>query len=93
MFLLSESDKLSGVLRTQHRSTCRLGGSHLGKFGRGSNLALVLEAVQSRPMTIFPESWHDYPEQYFGSFVQWIFLPVSPKWRYRQNCDINKWQV
>ena len=32
-------------------STCTSSGSHLGKFARGFNLALVFEAVQSRPMT------------------------------------------
>ena len=28
--------------------------------------------MQSRAMTTFPESWHDYPEQYFVSFAQRI---------------------
>ena len=72
---------------------CRSGGRHLGKCAWGSNLALVFEAVQSTPSTTFPESWHDYSKQYFGSFGGWICLPNSPNWRYRQNYDINKWQV
>ena len=37
-------------------------GSHLGKFAWASNLALVLEAMQSRPVTTFPENCHDYSE-------------------------------
>ena len=74
-------------------SASRFGGRYLVKLVRGSNLALVSETVQSRPMTTFPESWHDYPEQYFGSFAQWICLPGFPKWRYGQNYSINKWQV
>ena len=73
--------------------TCRSGGRHLGIFARGSNLALVFEAVQSRPMTTFSKSWHNFPEQYFGSFGQWICLPGSQKWKYRQNYNVNKWQV
>ena len=95
MFPQSETDKLSGVLpATAPASACRSGSHNLGKFVRGSNLALVFEAVQSRPMATFPESWHDYPEQYFGSqFAQCICLPGSPKWRYRKNYDVNKWQV
>ena len=72
---------------------CRSGGRHLGKFAWGSNLALVFEAVQSRPSTTFPESWHDYWKQYSRSFGPGICLPDSPNWRYRQNCDVNKWQV
>ena len=74
-------------------SACRSGGRHLGKFAWGSNLALVFEAVQSRPSTTFPESWHDCWKQYFRSFGRGICLPDSPKWRYRQNYDVNKWQV
>ena len=74
-------------------SGCRSGGSHLEKFARGSNLALVLEAVQSRPMTTFPESWHDYSEQYFGSLSRRMCVRDSPKWRYRQNCYENKSHV
>ena len=74
-------------------SACRSGGRHLGKFAWGSNLALVFEAVQSRPPTTFPESWHDYWKQYFRSFGRGICLPDSPNWRYRQNYDVNKWQV
>ena len=74
-------------------SACRFGGRHLGKLAWGSNLALVFEAVQSRPSTTFPESWLDYWKQYFKSFGQGICLPDSPNWRYRQNYDINKWQV
>ena len=74
-------------------SACRSGGSHLGKFAWGSNLALVFEAVQSRPSTTFPESWHDYWKQYSKSFGGGICLPDSPNWRYRQNYDVNKWQV
>ena len=74
-------------------SACRSGGCHLGKFAWGSNLALVFEAVQSRPSTTFPESWHDYWKQYFRSFGWGICLPDSPNWRYRQNYDENKWQV
>ena len=74
-------------------SGCRSGGRHLGKFAWGSNLASVFEAVQSRPSTTFPESWHDYWKQYFRSFGRGICLPDSPKWRYRQNYDVNKWQV
>ena len=72
---------------------CRSGGRHLGKFAWGSNLALVFEAMQSRPSTTFPESWHDYWKQYFRSFGRGICLPDSPNWRYRQNYDVNKWQV
>ena len=56
-------------------------------------LALVFEAVQSRPSTTFPESWHDYWKQYFRSFGRGICLPDSPNWRYRQNYDLNKWRV
>ena len=41
----------------------------------------------------FPESWHDYWKQYFRSFGRQICIPVSPNWRYKQNYDINKWQV
>ena len=74
-------------------SACRSGGGHLGKFVWGSNLALVFEAVQSRPMTTFPESCHYYPKQYFRSFSWRICLPDSPNWRYGQNYDVNKWQV
>ena len=74
-------------------SACRSGGRHLGKFAWGSNLALVFEAVQSRPSTTFPESWHDFWKQYYRSFARGICLPVSPNWRYRQNYDVNKWQV
>ena len=74
-------------------SACRSGGRHLGKFTWGSNLALVFEAVQSRPSTTFPESWHDYWKQYSRSFGQGICLSDSPNWRYRQNFDVNKWQV
>ena len=44
-------------------------------------------AVQSRPSTTFPESWHDYWKQYFRSFGRGICLPNSPKWRYWQNYD------
>ena len=56
-------------------SACRLGGRHLQKFAWGCNLALFFEAVQSRPIsTTFPKSWHNYPEQYFSSFAQWIEL-------------------
>ena len=64
----------------------------LKKFSRGSNLVLVFEAVQSRLSTTFPESWHDYPEWYFGSFGWGMRLPGSLVW-YRQNCETNKWQV
>ena len=74
-------------------STCRSGGHHLGKFAWGSNLALVFEAVHSRPSATFPDSWHDYWKQYFRSFGWRICLPNSPKWRYRQNYDVNKWHV
>ena len=49
--------------------------------------------MQSRPSTTFPESWHDYWKQYSRSFGRGICLPNSPNWRYRQNYDINKWQV
>ena len=49
--------------------------------------------MQWRPMTTFPESWHDCPEQYFGSFVEWICFPDSPKWGYIQNYNVNKWQM
>ena len=70
---------------------CR--GHHLGKFAWGSNLALVFEAVQSRPLTTFPESWHDYWKQYLRCFDWGICLPDSPNWRYRQNYDVSKWQV
>ena len=35
--------------------------------------------VQSRAMTTFPESRHNYPEQYFWSFGRWICLHSSPK--------------
>ena len=63
------------------------------KFAWGSNLALVFEAVQSRPSTTFPESWHDYWKQYFRSFGRGICLPDSPNWKYRQNYDVNKWRV
>ena len=59
-------------------SACRSGGRHLGKFAWGSNLALVFEAVQSRPSTTFPESWHDYWKQYSRSFGRGICLPDSP---------------
>ena len=68
----------------------------LGKFARGSNLVLVFEAMQSKPITTFPEiswSWHDYPEQYFGRFGLLNCLPSSIKWRYIQNYDVNKWQL
>ena len=37
------------------------------------------EAVQSRAMTTFPESRHNYPEQYFWSFGRWICLHSSLK--------------
>ena len=74
-------------------SACWSGGRHLGKFAWGSNLALVFEAVQSRPSTTFPESWHDYWKQYFRSFGRGICLPDSPNWRYRQNYVVNKWPV
>ena len=74
-------------------SACRSDGRHLGKFAWGSNLALVFEAVQSRPSTTFPESWHDYWKQYSRSFGRGICLPDSPNWRYRKNYDVNKWQV
>ena len=74
-------------------SACRSSGRHLGKFAWGSNLALVFEAVQSRPSTTFPESWHDYWKQYFRSIGRGICLPDSPNWRYRQNYDLSKWQV
>ena len=74
-------------------SACRSGGLHLGKFAWGSNLALVFEAVQSRPSTTFPESWHDHWKQYFRSFGRGICLPDSPNWRYRQNYDVSKWQM
>ena len=74
-------------------SACRSGGSRLGKFAWGSNLALVFEAMQSRPSTTFPESWHDYWKQYFRSFGWGICLPHSPNWRYKQNYDANRWQV
>ena len=43
-------------------SACRSGG-RCGKFAWGSNLTLVFKAVQSRSMTTFRESWHDYPKQ------------------------------
>ena len=57
------------------------------------NLALVFEAVQSRPSTTStPESWHDYWKQYFRSSGRGICLPDSPNWRYRQNYDVN-WQM
>ena len=74
-------------------SACRSGGRHLGKFAWGSNFALVFEAVQSRPSTTFPESWHDYWKQYFRSFGRGICLPDFPNWRYRQNYNVNKWRV
>ena len=74
-------------------SACRSRSRHLGKFAWGSNLALVFEAVQSRPSTTFPESWHDYWKQYFRSFGRGICLPDSPNWRYRQNYVVNKWPV
>ena len=74
-------------------SACRSGGRHLGKFAWGSNLAWVFEAVQSRPSTTFPESWHDYWKQYSRSFGPGFCLPDFPNWRYRQNYDVNKWQV
>ena len=74
-------------------SASRSGSSHLGKFVWESNLALVFKAVQSRPMTTFPESWHDYPEQYFWSLGWQIYLPGYRKWRYKQNYDVNKWQM
>ena len=72
---------------------CKSGGRHLGKFAWGANLALVFEAVQSRPSITFPESWHDYWKQYSRSFGRGICLPDSPNWRYKQNYDVNKWQV
>ena len=73
MFALSETDKFFGV--SCIASACR---SHLEKFARGSNLALFFEAVQSRSWTTFPESWHDYPEQYLGSFGRGM-SHVSPR--------------
>ena len=63
-------------------SAYRSGSRHLGKFAWGSNLALVFDAVQSRPSTTFPESWHDYRKQYFRSFGRGICLPDSPNWTY-----------
>ena len=42
-------------------STSRSGGSRLGRFAQGSNLALFFKTVQSRPITAFHKSWHDYP--------------------------------
>ena len=38
-------------------------------------------AVQSRPSTTFPKSWHDYWKQYFRSYGRQICLPDSPNWR------------
>ena len=73
----------------------RSSSSHLAKFARGSSLVLFFEVVQSRSMTTFPESWHDYPEQSFGN---WKLCPtdLSPRFSEveitRQNYDINKWQ-
>ena len=32
-------------------------------------------------------------KQYSRSFGRGICLPDSPNWRYRQNYDVNKWQV
>ena len=66
---------------------------YLRKFAWGSNLALVFEAVQSRPSITFYEIWHDYWKQYFRSFGWGICLLDSPNWRYKQNYDVNKWQV
>ena len=65
------------------------GASYIRDF----TVALVFEAVQSRPMTTFPESWHDYPKQYFRSFAQRSCLPGSPNWSYEQNYNVIKWQV
>ena len=49
---------------------------------------MVFKAMQSRPSTTSPESWHDYPEQYFGSFDRQIYgcLQGFQKQRCRQNC-------
>ena len=54
MFLLSETGRLSGVLPAQ-RPRAGSVAANVGKFAWGSNLALVFEAVQSRPSTTFPE--------------------------------------
>ena len=91
MFLLSETRRFRCASRPA--SACRSSGCHLGKFVWGSNLVLVFEAVQSRPSTTFPESWHDYWKQYlrtYRSFGRRTCLPDSPNWRYRQNYDVNK---
>ena len=75
MFPLSETGRFSGVLPTQ----CPRAGlvaTILKKFAWGSNLALVFEVGQPKPLTTFPESWHDYWKQYFSSFGQEICLPI-----------------
>ena len=85
MFPLSETGRFSGVhCASRPASACRSGGRHLGKFTWGSNLALVFEAVQSRPSTTFPERY-DYWKQYIRSFGRGICLPDSPNWRCREN--------
>ena len=75
-------------------STSRSGGCHFEKFAQGSNWALFFQAMQWRSVITFPESWHDYAEQYFRSFFyQRTGPPILPNWRYWQNCDMKKWQV
>ena len=81
----------TGAMRSLGRIMEHCKSTSFENFVWGSNLALFFfEAMQSRPLAIFPESCHDYPEQYFGSFDWGMCLSGSLKRRYWQNCDINK---
>ena len=84
----SETGRFSGVLPAQRPHAGPVAATlENWQLEDQTKLALVFEAVQSRP---FPESWHDYWKQYFKSCGRRICLPDSPKWRYRQNYDVNK---
>ena len=79
MFQLSETDKFFGVFLTQHSHAGRAAAIFQNLLKDPCSLALVFEAMHSRPMTTYPKSLHDYPEQYFRSFAQQICLPGSQK--------------
>ena len=72
--------------------TCRSGGRHLGKFVWGFSLALVFEAMQSRPMTtsIFPKVGMTIQNKILLNGLVSLVLQNGEK---EKNYNINKWQV